>query len=392
MPTGPQTVLVLGARRQTLTVIRSLAAAGHRVLLVRRPGSTWIERSRHLSGVVDVGDDVVAGISRLPRPTSGPLWLYPLGDDDINEVVDLLDRLPDHVEPLIPPVDAIRRCMSKQDLYALADELGVPSARTEVVTDLRLLREAADAVGYPCILKGDDESIRVNQGKALIFHRRPTTFPRVERSGPDGSGAVLVQPYVSGLRHDVYVFADRGRVVNHATVRTDRSDMFDGTGLGVRGVGVTAPPGMVDDARKLIEAIGYDGAACVQFLYDEASGRRMFLEINPRLDANVRSVQSIGLDLPRWFLDHRCGLPVPEHGCMDRPGWRFSWTSGDLSGFLRARRQGQLDTRHTIRWISSLVAGIVRTDVHLSWDRHDPRPTLRFPYERLNNRTPRPTM
>ena len=118
----------------------------------------------------------------------------------------------------------------------------------------------------------------------------------------------------------------------------------------------------------------------------------MFLEINPRLDANVRSVQSVGLDLPRWFLDHRCGLPVPELGCMDRPGWRFSWTSGDLAGLMRAGRDGHVDTAQTIRWVASMIAGVFRTDVHLSWDRHDPRPSLRFPYERLNERTARPTM
>ncbi len=392
MHDGPQTVVLLGARRQTLSVIRSLGPAGHRVLLARRPGSTWVERSRHLDGVVDLGDDIAAGLAALPRPENGPLWLYPLGDDDIAEVIGALGRLPDHVEALIPPVEATQQCMHKHRLYEIAEAVGVPCVRTEIVTDPARLLDATDRVGYPCVVKGDDESIRVDDGKALVLEARPDSTPTIVRTGVSGSGAVLVQPHFRGLRHDVYVFADHGRVVNHATVRTDRSDMPDGTGLGVRGVGVTAPEGMVDDARMLMEAIGYDGAACVQFLHDAATGRRMFLEINARLDANVRSVRSVGLDLPLWFLDHRRGVPVPELGCMDRPGWRFSWTSGDLSGLLRARRRGALTRRETIHWMTSLLAGIVRTDVHLSWDVHDPRPSLRFPIERLDPRTPRPTM
>jgi len=55
---------------------------------------------------------------------------------------------------------------------------------------------------------------------------------------------------------------------------------------------------LIGDAVRLLQAIGWEGVAGVQFHYDPQTGKYIFLEINPRFIGGLPTVIMAGFDAP----------------------------------------------------------------------------------------------
>lgn len=74
-----------------------------------------------------------------------------------------------------------------------------------------------------------------------------------------------------------------------------------------------------DGACRLARAVGYVGAATVEYLYTEADGAFYFLELNPRLQVEHPVTEWIaGINLPSAQLNVGMGIPL-----WKLPGARF---------------------------------------------------------------------
>jgi acetyl-CoA carboxylase/biotin carboxylase 1 len=66
-----------------------------------------------------------------------------------------------------------------------------------------------------------------------------------------------------------------------------------------------------DGACRLARAVGYVGAATVEYLYTEADGAFYFLELNPRLQVEHPVTEWIaGINLPSSQLNVGMGIPL----------------------------------------------------------------------------------
>lgn len=381
------TVVLDGAWRQALTVARSLGRAGHRVLVVRQRGSRYLERSRWVAGALDLGDRDApeAWFARLAGAVAseaGPVLLYPIGDREIDFAAAHRERLPHGMRLVLANAGAVACAADKLAMGEVAERAGVPGIRTVVARDLDGILSGAEQLGYPCLVKGNNEAVRLDHRKAFVLEG-----PADARRHFADLGAVehplLVQTYLDVPRTNVYFFAQGGELVAAAATRILRTDMADGTGLAVEGAGAPVVGALAQHTRALVAALDYDGAGCAQFLVEPGAGRAAFLEVNARLGANFAAVYRAGLDLPRLAVERALGADVSDLlGPVD-PSRSYGWFYGDVLGAVRAVARRHVGPVAGLVWLARAARTLLRVDDHVTWDRRDPWPTVSIWTQRL---------
>jgi len=217
-----------------------------------------------------------------------------------------------------PSADTIRLMGSKSAAKALMQASGVPivPGYHERAQDPATLREAAERIGYPVLIKasagGGGRGMRlVNDGgeftEALASARR-------EAMAAFGDDQVLIEKYLSKPRHiEVQVFGDsHGNVVSLferecSLQRRHQKVVEEAPSVAVTPARRTE---MSAAARAAVQAVRYLGAGTVEFIAD-ASGF-YFIEMNTRLQVEHPVTEMItGLDLVEWQLRVAFGEVLP---------------------------------------------------------------------------------
>ncbi len=382
MPDPSRAVLVVGNYRPTLSVVRSLGRAGHRLIVgVERMGA-YAERSRYASGVwphPDLRDGPAFGAALLDYVAEHPDLdaLFPVSGLAIMRVCEVFDRLPPGLAAAMPHPRLVELCDHKTKLLEMADELGIPYPRFAYVDDLDGLKSAAARVGLPLVVKPAIAEERLFGEKAAIF-KEQSAFNRTFREWPPGQGALLVQRYAEGPRHNLHFAAKDGRLLRCLDSISLRTQRPNGSGLTVESVAVPTPPKLRAWCADMLGAMRYTGIGCLQFLVDPKDDGAAFLEINPRVAAGYGVAQAAGLDMPTLALDLSLGREVPALADAEagyRYGTRYAWTEGDIAGLKLAWRGGEIGTAKALAWLGRIAKSALRADAHASWTKADPRPT-----------------
>ncbi|MBD8870180.1 ATP-binding protein [Nocardioides donggukensis] len=205
-----------------------------------------------------------------------------------------------------PSAEAMRRLGDKIGSKLLAEEVGVPVAPWSGggVDTLEEALAAADRVGYPLMLKatagGGGRGIR----KVSSAHDLEDAYQRTrdEAERAFGSGVVFLERLVTGARHvEVQLIADgQGTAwavgVRDCSVQRRNQKVIE----------ESASPLLTSEqtdhvkasAERLALAVGYRGAATVEFLYHPGEETFAFLEVNTRLQVEHPITEATtGLDL-----------------------------------------------------------------------------------------------
>ena len=219
-----------------------------------------------------------------------------------------------------PPASAIRAMGDKSAAKALMQQAGVPltPGYHGDNQDPQFLREQADAIGYPVLIKasaggGGKGMRRVDDSAAFI--EALASCQREARSA-FGNDHVLVEKYVLRPRHiEIQVFGDgHGNVVHlferDCSVQRRHQKVLE-----------EAPaPGMTAERRAAMgkaavdaaRAVGYVGAGTVEFIASP-DGDFYFMEMNTRLQVEHPVTEFItGTDLVAWQLSVAAGQPLPK--------------------------------------------------------------------------------
>jgi acetyl/propionyl-CoA carboxylase alpha subunit/acetyl-CoA carboxylase carboxyltransferase component len=190
-----------------------------------------------------------------------------------------------------PNPDAMRKLGDKIGAKLIAEEVGVPVAPWSrgAVESLDAAKQAAAEIGYPLMLKatagGGGRGIRVVRGDDELTEAYERTSLEAERAF--GSGIVFLERLVTGARHvEVQVIADgQGTAwalgVRDCSVQRRNQKVIEESASPV----LTAEQAgeLKAAAERLALAVGYRGAATVEFLYHPGDKLFAFLEVNTRL-------------------------------------------------------------------------------------------------------------
>ncbi|WBB76149.1 ATP-grasp domain-containing protein [Micromonospora sp. WMMD1128] len=190
-----------------------------------------------------------------------------------------------------PSPEAMRKLGDKIGSKLIAEEVGVPVAPWSrgAVESLEAALAAAAQIGYPLMLKatagGGGRGIRVIRSDDELADAYERTSQEAARAF--GSGVVFLERLVSGARHvEVQVIADGQGTAWALGVRDCSVQRRNQKVIEESASPVLAPEQVAElkaSAERLAVAVGYRGAATVEFLYHPGDRLFAFLEVNTRL-------------------------------------------------------------------------------------------------------------
>ncbi|MEV4387520.1 biotin carboxylase N-terminal domain-containing protein, partial [Micromonospora sp. NPDC049580] len=227
-----------------------------------------------------------------------------------------------------PSPEAMRQLGDKIGAKLLAEEVGVPVAPWSrgAVETLDAARAAAAEIGYPLMLKatagGGGRGIRVITNETELADAYERTSQEAARAF--GSGIVFLERLVTGARHvEVQVIADgQGAAwalgVRDCSVQRRNQKVIEESASPVLDASQAAE--LKTSAERLAVAVGYRGAATVEFLYHPGDRLFAFLEVNTRLQVEHPITElTTGFDLVKAQLHvasggRLVGEPPAERG------------------------------------------------------------------------------
>lgn len=205
-----------------------------------------------------------------------------------------------------PSAEAMRKLGDKIGAKLIAEEVGVPVAPWSrgAVETLDAALASATEIGYPLMLKatagGGGRGIRVIRNEAELADAYERTSQEAARAF--GSGIVFLERLVTGARHvEVQVIADgEGTAwalgVRDCSVQRRNQKIIEESASPVLSPEQAAE--LAASAERLALAVGYRGAATVEFLYHPGDDLFAFLEVNTRLQVEHPITESTtGFDL-----------------------------------------------------------------------------------------------
>src|ERR1017187_7051085 len=236
-----------------------------------------------------------------------------------------------------PRPDILAMMGDKTAARALAKKLNIPilPGTEEAVAGRAQALQIARDIGFPLIIKaafgGGGRGMRVVHKPADLA--RLLDEARDEPGRPFGTPAVFLEKYIPRAKHiEVQILGDRHGNVIHLHERDCSVQRRHQKVIEI------APAFALDDsvrrdlcqaALRLGQAVKYDNAGTVEFLFDLARRQWYFIEVNPRIQVEHTVTEVItGVDLVRSqilvaqglsLLSPQINLPpgreIPRNGC-----------------------------------------------------------------------------
>lgn len=216
-----------------------------------------------------------------------------------------------------PDAESMERLSDKAVLKELIQETDlVVIPGTKAVASMEEVRQAAEKIGYPVMLKacagGGGRGIRlIRTGEDLEEAYLQATS---EALSAFGDGSVYLEKYIFPARHvELQMLADEQ---GNAVCLGDRDCSLQRRNQKL--IEETPSPAISGEQREKIIAlateavqkIGYVGAGTLEFLVDK-DGNFWFMEMNVRLQVEHSVTEMLtGIDLVKWQIRIAAGIPL----------------------------------------------------------------------------------
>jgi predicted ATP-grasp superfamily ATP-dependent carboligase len=324
-----------------LGIARSLGERGVPVIGLTSRRGVYGNFTRYAKAVIspdsrEEPEKLLAFLLKLARQFGRPAVIFPTRDDDLV----FLDRFRTELQPyfsiVAPDHAALNICLSKMETYRTAERAGVASPRCWIIEEREHLKRALQELTYPCVLKPLSSHHWRQRGnwrlvgarKAIGIGSEQELLAEYDAISRADKRAVIQEMVPGGDECLVIVgcYLDRkGRWV--AGFNTQKlAQVPEGFGTGCIVQSVECPELFAPTAR-LLESIGFQGIAEVEYKWDATAGAYKLIEINPRSWDQHRLGNASGIDLICLAYNDHAGLPV-EAARRPAPG-QHKWIAED---------------------------------------------------------------
>lgn len=303
---------VSGWNRAALAAVRALAGTAYRPVVTVSGPRSLAAASRWCTGTVLVPPGGRPGYAEALRRV--------VDEGDYAAVLPASDvALLALGDPAVPLVD-------KAALAGLVRAAGLESVPGDVYAGPGELRDAADGLDYPVVVKSV-----VKSGVENLQAVRVDTAADVRRLGT-APGALLVQPFVDEPLRAISGVVWDGRYL--ALCHQEYVRLWPPR-AGVASAAVTtgADRDLEDAVLRLLG--GHRGVFQVQLL------GRYVLDVNPRVYGSMPLAAGAGANLPLLAVEAAAGR-APDAVVRARPGVRYRWLEGDVRHLVTAVHRGEL--------------------------------------------------
>jgi len=220
-----------------------------------------------------------------------------------------------------PTPDQMRRFGLKHTARELAEQNGVPLLPgSGLLSDVGHAHAEASRIGYPVMIKSTAGGGGIGMRLCWSADELNEAFQSVERLARANfkDAGIYLEKYVEHARHiEVQLFGDgKGGVIalgeRDCSVQRRNQKVIEETPA--PNITPEVRKHLLDTAVRLGEAVGYQSAGTVEFVFDALSGEFYFLEVNTRLQVEHGVTEEVtGVDLVEWMVLQAAGeLPALE--------------------------------------------------------------------------------
>lgn len=320
--------------RKSLSAVRSLGIAGAEVHAVTHKRLSPAIYSRYAARYFVFPDPALEPSLYLERiicllRSKSYDCIIPFEESSIAVFAGARRQIERYARLPLPPAEEFHRANNKWHVLRIARHAGVPIPQTFLPENEDDLHRAAEALGYPLIIKPVTSS--GSRGCAKV-HSEADLLP-IYRSTTARYGPPLVQECIpqQGEGVGVALLADRGRVLVHFSHRRLREFPLVGGPSTLRES--TDDREIKQYAATIAEALGWTGVAMAEFKRDPRDGKAKLMEVNPRFWGSLHLSYVAGINFPyllyRWCMGD--AIEQPPY----RTGVRCRWLlPGDVAHFL----------------------------------------------------------
>ena len=322
----PVTAVVLNLFATGLGIARSLGERGIPVVGFTAERGAYGGFSRYVKTIRCADSRYQPGLlldqlQRLGEQLGHRAVIFPTRDHDLV----FLDRFSRELAPyfvaVAPPRAALASSLNKWDTYLAAVAAGVPTPKSWVVTDAESLRKAATEVAFPCVLKPVAAyHWRTASNWALVGARKAISVESPDRLLAEydviaaAESRVLIQEQVPGdddclLIAACYIDRQFRFRAGFNVQKLIQTPAGFGTGCIVQ---IADRPELFERTVRLLQAIGFNGIAEVEYKWDARDREYKLIEINPRPWDQHRLGSACGVDLIYMAYCDAADRPMPS--------------------------------------------------------------------------------
>jgi predicted ATP-grasp superfamily ATP-dependent carboligase len=308
-----------------LGVVRSLGRAGVSVDAVVESRNTPLARSRYVRKAFtwrtrggESDDELLTGLRWIGDRVGQRAVLVTTDDEAATFVARYAAELDGRFLFPRAPEGLVARLASKRGLHQIATEHGVARPEAAFPRTFDELASAAGQVGFPLAVKNSEPWLRLRR-PAVSQTTYVASLDQLQTLARRWAEpySVILQAHLAREHCEDWFFQgyfdSSSRCLAGFTGRKYRSWPHE---AGVTACGVLAPkPELAEETARLCLALGYHGAADVDWRFDRRDGRFHLLDFNPRPGAHFRLFEDLaGLDVVRALHLDLTGRPTEALG------------------------------------------------------------------------------
>lgn len=325
-----------GDQRATLAVVRALGRAGISVTVGDRRSECLAGRSRFCARTlcypspwteparfqVFVRNEVLSSRYRV---------LLPMTDVTMQVLGEAREALAPYVRLPIPEGEKINLAQDKQQILLIAQRIGIPAPKSFMPHDQETLEDISRRVTYPVVLKPRFTWLYQDGHWALgsvCYATNPddliTKYQNIHSQVPNP----LIQERIEGEGRGVFLLLWNGEVKAAFCHRRLREKPPSG-GVSVYCESVPLDWNLVDRSVRLLQTIGWQGVAMVEYKVDRQDHEAKLMEVNGRFWGSLQLAIDAGINFP--LLLYRLAIEEKVPSQFDyKVGVKSRWLLGDL--------------------------------------------------------------
>lgn len=369
-------VLVFGASgRQALPVCKGLRQIGCRVITYCRSKWDTGYLTKYKTESILYNTETADGLNfneyglKLIHENRYAL-VIPLGDETAIFLSKHKEELGSKTKVAVNDWDIQQYAADKAKTMKVCEEHCIPAPRTVFGEHIIEQIEQTDFT-YPVVVKPRTGVGSI--GFSIVKSKEKLIDYLNAYNG--ANGPLLVQEYIKQGELPQYradLFRTRDGTFKAAMVcKVTRWYPLDG-GSGIFVVSVRDDE-ILDNCKRLLDAIGWVGYANIDMVYDEDAKKAKILEINGRTGASIKIDYVSGVNISQLIVENELGYPVTDMTDY-KVGEKITCLLPDLLWFLKSPDRFRTDPSWFQRW------GV--KDVIFSWS--DPLPSIGFLIESVS--------
>ena len=315
--------IVLGLETQIgLAIVRELGRAGVPVIGIAHDAEAIGLASRYLTRKLVVSQprstELITAIRALGEEF-GPCCLLTVSEANLSWLTQHHGEFGD-VRPSVPTADALAIVLDKQRTLQAAREVGITVPDSVEPVSMQQVRTLAGSFRFPAVLKWKDPNKVATKLRAIglplvkaEYVQTPEDFlAAAARYEPLGEWPII-QTYCPGRGLGQFFYMHRGQAVRRFQhVRIAEWPPEGGFSSVCDAVPLDQHVDLQERSVALLQHIGWEGVAMVEYRWDETTGSAVLMEINGRYWGSYPLAAHCNAGFGLLAYHAGSGLPLPQ--------------------------------------------------------------------------------